>query len=409
MLLTSLLLLTCQSPVAPTAVAPDDEGAFVAQGVEILLAMQEDYRPDPPVGRLDEDQLTAWQTKERARLDVLRQDASAPSEWPYEGVYRVGPDGRIPSGYRVGGTSIVCLALLAAWPEGGERSRRALGRGVDFVVDGLDSMDDLAKGAKRGYDVRGWGFTYALALALDGLDHPALDEPRREALRASVPGLIERLAANREQGGGWNYAGRGVSPFQTGATLLELYEARARGFEIPQDLIQTALEALEAGRTKSTTFAYSGPARSPVAGPGSAARSSVAELAMQLAGRSDDLGVERAIAVFFDGWDELLARAGKQGTHEGEFGIAPYYFMFGHLYAAEAIEQLPPKVRAAWRRELMDKLQQTRDPWGGWNDRIFPRSQAYGTAMALLAIRASERKRPSLDQRPGEAGASSGG
>ena len=50
-------------------------------------------------------------------LDPARKE---PCEWPYEGVYRVpGESGKpeIPIGYRVGGTSIVCSALLRALPE----------------------------------------------------------------------------------------------------------------------------------------------------------------------------------------------------------------------------------------------------------------------------------------------------
>ena len=40
------------------------------------------------------------------------QEGDGPAEWPYEGVYRV--KGDIPIGYRVGGTSLVALALLQA-------------------------------------------------------------------------------------------------------------------------------------------------------------------------------------------------------------------------------------------------------------------------------------------------------
>ena len=35
-----------------------------------------------------------------------------------------------------------------------------------------------------------------------------------------------------------------------------------------------------------------------------------------------------------------LRRPSQQGTHVGEFGIAPYYFMYGHTYVAMAIEAM---------------------------------------------------------------------
>ena len=343
------------------------------------------------MGRFDPELLPVWQKKERERLAELREAADAPAEWPYEGVYRVGQDGRIPSGYRVGGTAIVCLALLEAWPVEEQRARAALARGADFVLGMLESDGDMLEGRKTGYDVRGWGFTYALALARVGCEHEAFDEDRRAALRASVPVLLERLADNRQPDGGWNYTGYKCSPFQTGATVLELLDAREAGFEVPEELLGPSLDALARTRTETVTYTYDGRGRGAVPGPASAARSAVAELALVRGGREDTESLVTAVDVFFDGWEELHARAGRQGTHEGDYGIAPYYFFFGHRYAAEAIEALPESLRAKRREDLRQALLRTRDERGAWNDRIFPRSEAYGTAMALLALLASDR------------------
>ena len=179
-------------------------------------------------------------------------DSGEPNAWPYEGVYRV--RGEIPLGYRVGGTAIAYLALIESPALDGEEEaalRAAVGRGIDFVVGFLDEASDLRVGAKSGYDVRGWGFTYALALAVRGHDHERIDAERQAALKGLVPTLMKRLKANQEQAGGWNYAGRGMSPFQTGATLLELFDARAAGFEVDEALVTSALDALEKGRTEA--------------------------------------------------------------------------------------------------------------------------------------------------------------
>jgi hypothetical protein len=35
-----------------------------------------------------------------------------------------------------------------------------------------------------------------------------------------------------------------------------------------------------------------------------------------------------------------------------------------------------------------------REKDGGWNDRVFPRSEAFGTAMTMLALSEPERERP---------------
>jgi hypothetical protein len=300
-------------------------------------------------------------------------------------------EGVIPAGYRVGGSAIVCLALLAApgYAEDGPR-QAAVARSVAFILEMLATDGALSSGPKEGYDVRGWGHTYALELLLTLLRQPALADAERERLRAACVDLLARLAANQTASGGWNYANdQQHSPFQTGATLIALFAAQEQGFAVDQAMVERALAALRSGRdVDSGAFAYSGLGQEPM--HASAARAAIAELCLFKSGHSDQSDLERALLGFFDGWQHLLARKSKQGTHEGPYSIAPYYFFFGHTYAALAIEALPVERRAAHRTRLESLLAETREPDGTWNDRIFPRSASYGTAMALLALQAPD-------------------
>src|SRR5262245_48209932 len=82
-------------------------------------------------------------TKDMIERDITRgvhfilsvQEGDDKAEWPYEGVYRV--DGRIPIGYRIGGTGICAMALLKA-PGYKDDSRRqdAMVRAVKFIIEG---------------------------------------------------------------------------------------------------------------------------------------------------------------------------------------------------------------------------------------------------------------------------------
>ncbi|MEO1698255.1 MAG: hypothetical protein AAFU73_13235 [Planctomycetota bacterium] len=367
----------------------------VAAGVKFLLGSQESYAADPPVGGLPDDELADWQKKERARLDRLR-GAEGAAEWPYEGVYRERVAKRqivIPSGYRVGGTAIVCTALLAADAgEPNDATRAALGRSLDFVLDRIEDDPAMDIGPKGDYDVRGWGHAYALSM-LDAMTRRGLaPEDRAERVAAAVPALVERIAANQTSMGGWNYAGHDrVSPFMTGATLLILFDAKAHGVDVPGDVVDKALDALEAARSAEVTYAYAGATGENVAQvSSSAARSAAAELALFHAGRSDARALRAAVDGFFAGWDDLLVRKSQQGTHKPPYGIAPYYFYFGHAYAARAIEALPEEERPALRAQLVERIERTREDDGTWNDRIFPRTASYSTAMAILALRAPE-------------------
>jgi hypothetical protein len=51
-----------------------------------------------------------------------------------------------------------------------------------------------------------------------------------------------------------------------------------------------------------------------------------------------------------------------------------------------AINCLPEAEQANERKRLNKVLMRTRDQDGTWNDRVFPRSRAYGTAMSVLAL-----------------------
>ena len=379
---------------------------LTAEAVRILLGSSERYEPDPPVGRLRPDRLAPWQAEERERLAALTAEAGTTGrEWPYEGVYRVRPDGRIPGGYRVGGTSIAAEALLLA-PGLDAARREQIARATRFVLEALAEDPTLAsfvdrQGRERrspdhrSYDVRGWGHTYALSLLLRLLEEGGTDAELGVAARAAVPSLLEALVAGEGKGGGWNYAsGATASPFQTGATLLVLYRAVAQGFAVDEPMIVRALDALERGRREdSGAWSYSvrpGQKGHNEAMNGSSARAAVAELALLLGGRSSVERLRVAVDGFFLGWEDLLARKSQQGTHEGPYGIAPYYFFFGHGYAALAIEGLPEAERPALREQLLERLVRTREEAGGWNDRVFPRTRSYGTAMALRALLAPE-------------------
>ena len=383
-------------PSEAPAAEPIDESevdAAVLQAARFLLSSQELYVPDRPVGSLPDDELIEWQENEMKRLQSIREESKGTaSEWPYEGVYRVGPDGRIPGGYRVGGSAIVVEGLLAAGLEGKDlaTARAAIQRTVQFVMELLDSDPTLARGPKKGYDVRGWGHAYGIQLLLSAIEHDIVEGEAADDAREMIKDLIDRLEVNVTKQGGWNYADdKSVSPFMTGSTLLILGDAAAAGFEINEAMITRALDALEAAHSDEMIYAYSGKERGKSKMPSSSARSSVATLALFKAGRRTQDDLRLAVQGFFDGWEDLLKRKSQQGTHKPPYGIAPYYFFYGHTYAAFAIEELPKAERPSRRAELTRLLWETRDEDGTWNDRIFPRTSSYSTAMTILALTAS--------------------
>lgn len=368
------------------------------------------------------DELISIATKQ---LVAMQEDDGA---WPYEGVYRVA--GQIPIGYRVGGTAIVAQALLYGAPPGDEASNRAIQRGVEFILSQLD--DPLLKpSTKDAYDVRVWGHCYVLEFfcRLRSADRCGSN---RKQIEEWIPRLVDALVTQELKDGGWNYANRKQhASFVTAPVVQSLLIARSQGEKVPDAVFDRARKTLNAARYDDGAFLYSGvrasqptatqpadaksdadskrsaattqsaghdgsappttssPATRPARRgelPGSIARSAIAESTLTLLGAPAQPQIRSAIDAFHTHWNELEKRRRKTGTHEGPYGIAPYYFYYGHRYAAQAIQLLPEAERAAQATRLKEVILRTRDDDGTWNDRVFPRSRNFGSAMCVMAL-----------------------
>jgi hypothetical protein len=370
-----------QKALEGKAITPSEIELAIARGTVVLLGAQESL--DPSV-----------KTK---------------AEWPYEGVYRANENGKgavIPIGYRVGGTSIAAVALIEASngkPQG--EARAAIERALTFVLAELD-LPLMDTGFLNGYDVRGWGHAYALAFLLRLREAKLVPDAAQKTVAHAIPYLVDMLAKTAiEDPGGWNYA-RGSDPahaspstFMTAPTLQILFEAAAAGEKVDVNVVEKALATLEAARLDTGAFQYgthpgqrkSGTGFEDV--PGSIGRSPVCETTLYLAGRGSVDRIRASLDAFFEHWQWIEVRRRHDKTHIPPYFIAPYYYFYAHRYAAQAIELLPQAERASYRERLTKLLWAVREEDGGWNDRVFPRSENFGTAMTLLALE-SPRMRP---------------
>ena len=328
---------------------------------------------------------------------LQKQEGENNSEWPYEGVYRV--NGEIPMGYRIGGTAICAAAILHApgYSDDPER-QKAVHRAASFIIE--QSKHPLMNPEYGGgYDVRGWGYAYGLWFLLTMEKLKLTPEELRGEARETAEFYIRAIEQIEiPECGGWNYARRDInavsppSPFMTAPTLLALFEAKAQGFEVDAAVVERGLKSLELARTPTGSFCYSGVngPKSNESVPGSVGRMLAAEMALNLAGRSDITRLRGALDAFIVHWEWLEKRRCQQGTHVPPYGIAPYYFLYAHYQAAQAIELLPKHERAEYRRKVNQLLLSVRSPDGSWNDRVFDRSSNYGTAMAMLSLMAPQ-------------------
>lgn len=322
-------------------------------------------------------------------------------EWPYEGVYR--ERGKIPLGYRVGGTAICAWSLLespAALQD--DATHAAIERGLRFVLAALD-QPPMQPGFAGTYDVRNWGTIYALnfLLRLEALD--AVPEAHQEAVHERISWLVTTLQSDAiAKTGGWNYSRRGgadapaaSSPFMTAPAILALWQADAQGYAIDAEVVELALKSLLAAKVDNGVYAYTSSGGLSKM-PGTIGRSPVVEVVLGLAGLSSEEDLRTAVVNFLEEWPELEKRRAKTGTHMGDYGIAPYYFYYAHYYAALAIETLPEAQRPELRKRYRARLYASMDGSSmTFNDRVFARSSHFGTAMSLLSLQAQHLPQPS--------------
>ena len=321
--------------------------------------------------------------------------AEVAAEWPYEGVYRVG--GKIPYAYRVGGTSIAGMALLTAPGFADDAARKdAVARAIEFVAK---SKDEPLLSPEYGgnYDVRGWAHCYGMRFLLAAKAANAVGDAQKPMVDAGIAFYLDALKKTEiPKVGGWQYArGPGIenpcptSPFMTAPCLVALVEAKEAGLEVGDELIARTVKALEITRGESGYVAYNAtrPTRDDAGQiPGAIGRMCAVEAALVRVGKGDEKRLRFAVEKFLEFWPELEKRRKKQGTHVPPYGVAPYYFFYAFNHAAQAIEFLPEAERPPLREKFRELLFKVRDADGTWNDRVFPRSAAFGTAMGVLAL-----------------------
>ena len=334
-------------------------------------------------------------------VDFLLDRQENNIEWPYRGVYRVrGSQGlENPIGYRVGGTAIVMQALLTVPSEDVRPKERnsALERARAFLVEAMDHPG-MAHVFSETYDVRGWGWCYALETLIKLRKHDLVPEAELAAHQRAERHALNGILATEIKTGGWNYSRRSgfasgtageASPFMTVPTLRALRLAIQHDHAVPEEVFERGAAALVRSRTKAGGQAYAGSRPDPV--PGSTGRMLAVESYLVEAGSEDLSKLRGALDAFFAHWERLEERRQQRGTHVAPFGVAPYYFMYAHEQASRAIMLLPRSERGEYARLLRSRLEQVRDPGGTWNDRDptdprLVRTANYGTAMALMSL-----------------------
>ena len=290
--------------------------------------------------------------------------------------------------YRVGTTALCVMALK----EAGETEAHQ--RGLEYLIEHGEARRD-----QKDMFYNTWAHIYALqALAIEMHDNK---DPR---LKKAAEWQLDRLAKYETLMGGWNYYDFGVgtqtpsegpTSFSAAAGLVALWEARQAGLDVPQKMIDRALRCVAAMRLPTGSYLYGDYMKYRPTHPanrtrGSIGRNQACNYALWLWGNAKVGEKESREGLEEFGKEHIFIDMGRQRQfrHESWYATAPYYYYFGHYYAARILEKLPEKDRAELAKIVLDGILPNQDPDGSWWDfAMWDYHKPYGTAYAVMTLR----------------------
>jgi len=203
--------------------------------------------------------------------------------------------------------------------------------------------------------------------------------------------------------GGWNYydfdvgaASPSMEPtsFGTAAGLVALWEAKQAGLNVPQKMIDRAIHRMVEMRLPNGAYLYGVDSRYvPRAAfnlpRGSVGRTQACNFSLLL-WQNPKIGEKEIMAGFelFEKEHDFL-QMGRQRPipHDSWYATAPYYYYFGHYYAARLVEGLKGDARDKYAKVVADGVLKYQESDGSWWD--FPMwdfHKPYGTAFAVMTL-----------------------
>jgi len=316
--------------------------------------------------------------------------------------------------WTVATTGLCAMALL----ECGETPEdwKSLDRAVDFLL-----THAYVKRISEWDTDNVWGYVYGMQGLARLLRAPRFsNDPRRPKMEEVTKGLLERLVRWQTPEGGWGYYEGPVvaipntwaTQFTTAACVNGMLDAKAAGLSLDKNFekcLAKALDAVAHCRLPNGAYTYSIDTVSDPRGlefinqvKGSLGRIQVGNVALFRAGKLEPKSLKEGLDLFFEHHRFLAVAKGKPIPHESWYAVAAYFHLFGHYYAARAIELMPGESREKYARQLAGKLLDLQEPDGAfWDFHISDYTRAYGTAFAVMALKRTTTPAPTASAPPG--------
>lgn len=290
--------------------------------------------------------------------------------------------------FRVATTALCVMATREAGARG------AHDRGLEYLIKHGRAHRDNGPIL---YNV--WAHTYATQALAEELKL----RPNNERLRKAIAWQIERLQRYETYIGGWNYydfdaqtrqPSMGPTSFGTAAGLVALHAAREAGVDVPQPMIDRAIRRLEEMRMPDGAYLYSGDLKYYPRAPFNRIRGSIGRTQACNAGlwmwdskKVTEPKIRQDLQNFFDEHEYIEMGRKRQWPHESWYFTAPYYYYFGHYYAARLLEMMGPSGQQEFGAKLAEQIVPKQDSDGSWWDyAMWDYHKPYGTAFAVMTL-----------------------
>ena len=386
-MLTTPLLLLALAPPSP-AVRPPQEAAT---GTPAEAPHAAPLAVDADGARTRVSSAVRW------LLDNQREDGA----WgvgAIDSVQFVGFSVETYYDFQLGANALAFLALLAVEPT--EERAAALERSFEWLT--------TTRMPKRGsdWDVDcTWPAVYGFQAMFAAWEDERFDDAQRERAKARGLELYALLEKNQEPKGGWGYyEGPAVSQrptwstsFTTACVIPALVRARDAGWPIDEAVVARAARYVEQCRLPNGAYSYDLRPIPRLEGEsidnvrGSLGRIQVCNWALSRAGNEATTPdrIREGLEAFFEHHKFLDAAYMRSIPHEAYYANAPYFYMFGHCYAAMVIGELPAEEQPEWHRRLRGHLAKIQwDDGSSWDFPNMSCMRIAGTAFSVLALQA---------------------
>lgn len=266
--------------------------------------------------------------------------------------------------WKVASSALACLALLRADPT--PERQAALEKGISWIC--------TSRPPKRGNDWdtdQVWGALYGLVLCTEAYFHKRFPQEKEwnDGIEAAGKRFARILVDTQSVNGGWGYYDfpmatqrpKWDTSFSTALVLPSLQAGEKLDWIEDPGVLRRARNYVSRCALPNGAYAYDLRMIPRVTGgegidevKGSLGRIQVCNWALASVGEKKITRerIREGLENFFEHHRFLEAARMRPIPHEAYYYNAGYFYLFGHYYAAEAIELLPEEEQESWHARL---------------------------------------------------------